>query len=351
MDAVNSLAPDVGMARACKTLRVPRSSVYRADERQRHLSTASGTVTPRPPPPLAHSPAERAALQAALCSERFADCAPATIYATLLDEGIYLGSVRTMYRLLKTDGQCRERRAQLIHPAYSKPELLATGPNEVWSWDITKLRGPLKWTYFHLYVVLDIFSRYVVGWMIAPRETAELAEQLIAETIGNQGIEPGTLTLHADRGASMRSKVVAQLLVDLEVAKSHSRPYTSDDNPFSESNFKTLKYRPEFPARFGCIEDARAHCQQFFGWYNERHRHSGIGLMTPHSVHHGLAKDILKLRADTLVAAFAEHPNRFKGQCPQPPKLPIAAWINPPKRKIDDEKRKIDDGNDTSTLN
>ena len=190
------------MARACKTLRVPRSSMYRADERQRHLSTASGTVTPRPLPPLAHTPAERAALQAALCSERFADCAPATIYATLLDEGIYLGSVRTMYRLLKTDGQCRERRAQLIHPAYSKPELLATGPNEVWSWDITKLRGPLKWTYFHLYVILDIFSRYVVGWMIAPRETAELAEQLIAETIGNQGIEPGSSPCRASNNVS-----------------------------------------------------------------------------------------------------------------------------------------------------
>jgi putative transposase len=338
MDAVNHLATDVGLARACQALRVPRSSVYRADERQRHLGTSSRTVTPRPTPPLALRPAERTALQAVLCSERFADCAPATIYATLLDEGIYLGSVRTMYRLLKTDGQSRERRAQLTHPVYSKPELLATGPNEVWSWDITKLRGPLKWSYFHLYVILDIFSRYVVGWMIAPRESAELAEQLIADSIAKQGVEPNTLTLHADRGSSMRSKVVAQLLVDLEVAKSHSRPYVSDDNPFSESNFKTLKYRPEFPDRFGCIEDARAHCQRFFHWYNDSHRHAGIGLMTPHSVHHGLAKDMFKLRASTLVAAFADHPNRFKGQCPQPPKLPIAAWINPPKRTGADKR-------------
>lgn len=344
MDAVNHLAPDVGLTRACRALRVPRSSAYRADERRRHLGASSAPMTPRPTPPLALCPAERAALQAALCSERFADCAPATIYATLLDEGIYLGSVRTMYRLLKTDAQSRERRAQLTHPAYSKPELLATGPNEVWSWDITKLRGPLKWSYFHLYVILDIFSRYVVGWMIAPRESAELAEQLIAETVGKQGVAPRTLTLHADRGTSMRSKVVAQLLVDLEVAKSHSRPYISDDNPFSESNFKTLKYRPEFPDRFGCIEDARAHCQQFFRWYNDSHRHSGIGLMTPHAVHHGLAEDMRRLRADVLVAAFAEHPNRFKGQCPQPPKLPTAAWINPPKRTAYDK-------NDTSTLN
>jgi putative transposase len=332
MGAVNYLAPAVGLTRACGAMRVPRSTVYRNDERRRHLGVPRTAAAPRPVPPLALSTTEREALQTALCSERFADSAPATVYATLLDEGIYLGSIRTMYRLLATDGQSRERRDQLTHPVYSKPELLATGPNQVWSWDITKLRGPLKWSYFHLYVILDIFSRYVVGWMIAGRESAELAEQLIADTIAKQGIEPGTLTLHADRGTSMRSKVVAQLLVDLEVSKSHSRPYVSDDNPFSEANFKTLKYRPDFPDRFGCIEDARAHCQQFFGWYNDSHRHSGIGLMTPHAVHHGQAKALFKQRTDTLNAAFTEHPNRFKGNRPQPPKLPIAAWINPPKR-------------------
>jgi putative transposase len=336
MDAVNYLAPDVGLARACGAMRVPRSTVYHNDARRRHLVVPRAAVAPRPRPPLALSATEREALQTALCSERFADSAPATIYATLLDEGTYLGSVRTMYRLLSTDGQSRERRDQLTHPAYAKPELLATGPNEVWSWDITKLRGPLKWSYFHLYVILDIFSRYVVGWMIATHESAELAEQLIAETIAKQNIEPGTLTLHADRGTSMRSKAVAQLLVDLEVSKSHSRPYVSDDNPFSESNFKTLKYRPDFPDRFGCIEDAQAHCQQFFGWYNDDHRHSGIGLMTPDAVHHGHAKSLFKLRANTLNIAFAAHPNRFKGNCPQPPKLPVAAWINPPKRMPDD---------------
>ena len=332
MGAVNYLAPDVGLTRACRTLRVPRRTVYRTDERQRHLAPPRALPVPRPAPPLALSATERDALQTALCSERFANSAPATIYATLLDEGTYLGSVRTMYRLLNTHGQSRERRHQLIHPAYVKPELLATGPNEVWSWDITKLRGPLKWSYFHLYVILDIFSRYVVGWMIAPRESAELAEQLIADTIAKQGIESGTLTLHADRGTSMRSKVVAQLLVDLEVTKSHSRPYASDDNPYSESNFKTLKYRPDFPDRFGCIEDARMHCQQFFGWYNDSHRHSGIGLMTPHAVHHGQAKALFKQRAATLNAAFVAHPNRFKGNRPQPPTLPIAAWINPSKK-------------------
>jgi putative transposase len=333
MAAVNALTPDVGLARACAALRVHRSAVYRDDARQRHLTRLPLMRSPRPPPPLAFSDAECQALQVVLCGERFADCSPPTIYATLLDEGIYLGSVRTMYRRLAADGHSRERRNQLTHPAYAKPELLATQPNEVWSWDITKVKGPVKWTYFHLYVILDIFSRYVVGWMIAPRESAELAEQLIADTVAKQGIAPGMLTLHADRGTSMRSKVVAELLVDLEVAKSHSRPYVSDDNPFSEAQFKTLKYRPDFPARFGCIEDARAHCQEFFHWYNDSHRHSGIGFMTPAAVHHGEANALFKQRADTLDAAFAANPKRFKGNCPQPPKLPIAAWINPPKQE------------------
>jgi putative transposase len=333
MAAVNDLAPAVGLARACGALRVPRSTVYRVDARRRHLTVPPGIRSPRPAPPLALNNLERQALQAVLCSERFADCAPPTIYATLLDEGTYLGSVRTMYRLLAADGQARERRNQLTHPAYAKPELLATGPNEVWSWDITKLKGPLTWTCFHLYVILDIFSRYVVGWMIAPQESAELAEALIAQTIAKQDIPPGTLTLHADRGTSMRSKLVAELLVDLEVAKSHSRPYVSDDNPFSEAQFKTLKYRPSFPDRFGCIEDAQAHCQQFFSWYNDSHRHSGIGLMTPAAVHHGQAKALYQQRANTLDAAFAAHPKRFKGKCPQPPRLPTAAWINPPKHE------------------
>jgi len=213
-----------------------------------------------------------------LDSERFADVAPATVFATLLDEGRYHGSIRTMYRLLAAQHQTGERRRQRIHPLYAKPELLAIRPNEVWSWDITKLKGPAKWTCFHLYVILDIYSRYVVGWLLAHRESAELAEQLIADTLEKENIAPGTLTLHADRGTSMRSKPVAALLIDLDVAKTHSRPHVSDDNPYSEAQFKTLKYRPDFPDRFGSIEDARAHCQHFFHWYNHEHRHSGIGL-------------------------------------------------------------------------
>jgi putative transposase len=255
------------------------------------------------------------------------------VFATLLDEGRYLGSIRTMYRLLAAQSQIGERRRQRSHPAYAKPELLANRPNEVWSWDITKLKGPAKWTCFHLYVILDIYSRYVVGWLIAHRESAELAEQLIADTVEKENIAPGTLTLHADRGTSMRSKPVAALLIDLEVAKTHSRPHVSDDNPYSEAQFKTLKYRPDFPDRFGSIEDARAHCQKFFHWYNNEHRHGGIGLMAPAAVHHGTATALNEQRALTLDAAFAAHPIRFKGVAPKPPALPTAAWINPPKKE------------------
>jgi transposase InsO family protein len=280
---------------------------------------------------------EQQALLDVLNSARFCDTAPAAVYATLLDEGCYLGSVRTMYRLLAATAGTRERRRQLTHPAYVKPELLATAPNQVWSWDITKLKGPAKWTCFHLYVILDIFSRQVVGWLIAERESAELAEQLIAETVSRHDIARGRLTLHADRGASMRSKPVAALLVDLDITKSHSRPHVSDDNPYSESQFKTMKYRPDFPARFGCIAHARAHCQTFFAWYNTEHRHSGIGYMTPSSVHYGHAPSARTFRQDALDAAFLVNPKRFKGRRPEPPALPIAVWINPPATEKTDD--------------
>ena len=267
MLAVAELAPHVGLSSACQAFALNRGFVYR--DRARHRVTASRRIPKaRPRPPLSLSIAEQDLLLGLLDSERFADVAPAAVFATLLDEGRYHGSIRTMYRLLAAQSQTGERRRQRIHPVYAKPELLAIRPNEVWSWDITKLKGPAKWTCFHLYVILDIFSRYVVGWLIAHRESAELAEQLIAETLEKENIAPGTLTLHADRGTSMRSKPVAALLIDLEVAKTHSRPHVSDDNPYSEAQFKTLKYRPDFPDRFGSIEDARAHCQQFFPWYN-----------------------------------------------------------------------------------
>lgn len=331
--ALNRLAPEIGLAPACAALCINRAGVYRDEARRQRLVPSPKLVVPRPRSPLALSDPERQILLEVLYSDRFADCAPRMIYATLLDEGRYLGSVRTMYRLLAQAGQSHERRLQRIHPAYTKPELLAVQPNQVWSWDITKLKGPVKWSIYHLYVILDIFSRYVVGWMIAPQETAHLAERLIADTVAKHHIVAGTLTLHADRGTSMRSKPVAALLVDLDVTKTHSRPYVSDDNPFSEAQFKTLKYRPDFPARFGSIEDARAHCQHFFQWYNQTHCHSGIGFMTPETVHYGHAHALFQQRADTLNVAFQAHPKRFKGQLPQPPKLPTAVWINPPKKE------------------
>jgi putative transposase len=330
MSAVAELAPHIGIRGACRALALNYGFVYR--ERARHrVGPPRRAPRVRPRPPLALSGAEQQILQGVLDSERFTDVAPATVFATLLDEGHYYGSIRTMYRLLASHGQNGERRHQRIHPIYAKPELLAIRPNEVWSWDITKLKGPAKWTCFHLYVILDIYSRYVVGWLIAHRESAELAEQLIAETVEKEHIAPGTLTLHADRGTSMRSKPVAALLIDLDIAKTHSRPHVSDDNPYSEAQFKTLKYRPDFPDRFGSIEDARAHCQRFFHWYNHEHRHGGIGLMAPVAVHEGTAVALTAQRAITLDAAFAAHPIRFKGRAPKPPVLPTAAWINPPK--------------------
>jgi putative transposase len=274
---------------------------------------------------------ERQAVLANLHSDRFIDTAPATVYATLLDEGRYHCSIRTLYRILDEQAEVKERRNQLRHPVYQKPELLATAPNHVWSWDISKLLGPVKWSYYYLYVILDIFSRYVVGWMVAPAESAVLAQRLITDTCKKQQIEPGQLTLHADCGSSMKSTPVALLLADLGITKTHSRPYTSDDNPFSESQFKTLKYRPDFPERFGSLEDARVFCQTFFAWYNGEHRHSGIGLMTPAAVHDGRASAMRDARQQVLSAAYAAHPERFVRKPPQPPRLPHAVWINPPK--------------------
>jgi putative transposase len=267
---------------------------------------------------------------ALLHEPRFVDVAPAEVYATLLDERRYLCSERTMYRLLAAQAELRERRNQLRHPRYAAPELLARRPNELWSWDITKLLGPAKWAYFYLYVMLDVFSRYVVGWMIAQRESATLAERFIRETCARQGIGRDRLTIHADRGPAMTSKSVAFLLADLGITKTHSRPHVSNDNPFSEAQFKTLKYRPVFPARFGSIQDARAHCHGFFPWYNVEHHHSGLGLLTPHDVHSGLAEHRVAARATVLAAAYAAHPERFSGGLLQPPARPVEVWINPP---------------------
>lgn len=265
-----------------------------------------------------------------LHEERFQDWAPAAVQATLLDEGNYLCSTRTMYRILKQEGETRERRDQAIHPAYQKPELLANAPNQLWSWDITKLRGPAKWNYFQLYVMIDVFSRYVTGWMVAERESAELAKHFIEDTLQKHTIPPGQLTIHADRGKVMRSKPVAFLMADLGIAKTHSRPYVSNDNPYSESQFRTLKYRPGFPDRFGCIQDSRAFCQQFFTWYNDQHCHSGIALLTPSMVHFGQAPTVLTQRQLVLDAAYLAHPERFVRKAPTVQPLPGMVWINKP---------------------
>lgn len=323
MKAVMNRTPGMAIDATCAALGVSRATYYR---RQRPVQARK----PRPAPPRALSPGERGEVRRVLNDERFANLAPASVYATLLDEARYLCSIRTMYRILHANKELRERRDQLRHPMYAAPELLAAGANQLWSWDITKLRGPRTWSMFYLYVILDVFSRYVVGWMVAHRESAALARRLIRDSLHRQQIEPETLTIHADRGSSMRSKPVALLLSDLGVTKSHSRPHVSNDNPYSEAQFKTMKYRPDFPDRFGSIEDARAFCQPFFGWYNMEHRHSGIGLLTPYDVHHGFAARRTAQRALVLATAFDATPQRFTRGAPHPPAVPEYAWINKP---------------------
>ena len=325
MATVQEVGPRLGVAPTCAALGVSTASYYRRCQ-PRPAADAS-----RPSPPRTLPVAERTAVLDLLHEPRFVDLAPAQVYAGLLDEGRYVCSERTMYRILEANQEVRERRDQLRHPSYAAPQLLATRPNQLWSWDITKLLGPAKWTYFYLYVILDVFSRYVVGWMVAHRESATLAEKLIRETCVRQGIAPGELTLHADRGSSMTSKPVAFLLADLGVTKTHSRPQVSDDNPFSEAQFKTLKYRPDFPDRFGSILDARGFCRMFFPWYNTEHHHSGIGLLTPEDVHLGRAATRIAARAEVLASAYAAHPERFVRGVPRPGAAPTAVWINPPK--------------------
>ena len=328
--AIGELAPKIGIRNACDAVGVAQASYYR-----RHRQSPP-SQRPAPIPhtdrvqPRALSAAERAAILDELHSERFVDTSPAEVWATLLDEGRYLGSISTFYRLLRQAGESRERRRQATHPATVKPELVAFEPNQVWSWDITKLRGPAKWSWYYLYVILDIFSRYVVGWMVASRESAALAEVLIHQTCTKQDIGRDRLTIHADRGSSMTSKPVAFLLADLGVTQSHSRPHVSNDNPFSEAQFKTLKYRPDFPDWFDSIEAARRHCQVFFGWYNDEHRHTGLGLHVPADVHYGTVAIIRDKRAGVLDTAYAAHPERFVRKPPEPPKLPSGSWINKP---------------------
>jgi putative transposase len=330
MELTKALSAAVGTSAACASLSVSRATFYRSQQPSvaRALQTERRSAR-------ALTPAERAETLSVLHSEEFVDRAPAAVCATLLDQGRYLCSPRTMYRLLSSEGELRERRNQLIHPQYQSPELLATAPNQIWSWDITKLRGAVKWTYYYLYVVLDIFSRYVTGWMVATRESAELAKELLLASCLKQGIALGQLIIHSDRGPSMTSKPVALLLADLGVTRSLSRPHVSNDNPFSESHFKTLKYCPEFPGRFGSVQHARSFSDAFFSWYNQEHRHSGIAMLTPEMVHYGRAEEVIAARRLVLEEAFRSHPERFVNKQPQPLHLPAAVWINPPANRAE----------------
>lgn len=332
--SAEQLGKTVGVSSACQALEVPRASLYRA----RRVLTAERLPARLATPPRALSQAEKAEVRQILDSQRFQDSAPREVYATLLDEGQYLCSWRTMYRILDENDEVCERRNQLRHPNYVKPELLATKPKELWSWDITKLLGPAKWTYYYLYVILDVFSRFVVGWTIAECESSSLAKELIAQTCTRQAIQPDQLTIHADRGSSMTSKPVAFLMADLGVTKTHSRPQVSDDNPYSEAQFKTLKYQPDYPERFGCRQDARLWAKDFFDWYNYEHHHTALALLTPADVHYGRAQAVIQQRQLVLQAAYLKNPERFVKGLPTPPQLPKEVWINPPKPALKPEE-------------
>lgn len=322
------IEPLLGTKTACAAVGRSRATHYRR--------TRPGRVTerkPRPTPANKLTQHEVDAVLEVLRSPRFVDCSPDQVYFTLLDEGTYLASVSSFYRILRANAEVRERRRQATHPAKTKPELVARAPLVVWSWDITKLKGPKRGEYYDLYVVLDIFSRYVVAWCVAPTENGELAKELIADAVARHRVPPGQLSIHADRGSSMTSNPVVELLTFLGIKRSHSRPHVSNDNPYSEAQFKTLKYCPSFPERFGCIADARAFCETFFNYYNHDHRHSGIGYHTPASVHYGTAEEVRAQRAETLEAAYAANPIRFGHRKPEPPNLPTIAWINEPVRE------------------
>jgi putative transposase len=326
-------ASAVGTRRVLDALGLSRATFYRRSgaqvakpaSAQEPLAAPACRVSGR-----ALSEQERRQVRELLYGPQFGEQTPTQVYATLLDRGVYHCSARTMYRLLQEDGPCASRTRTRSHPSYEKPELLATGPNQLWSWDITRLKGPRRYCYFQLYVILDVFSRYVVAWMLAEREDQQIAAELIDQALASQHIVPGTLTIHADRGAAMTSKSVAVLLSDLGVTKTHSRPHVSNDNPYSEAQFKTLKYRPDFPDRFGSLEHARTLCGELFGWYNGEHRHSGIALLTPAAVHYGQAPALIAQRQAALNAAYQAHPERFVNRPPVHPALPEAVWINPP---------------------
>jgi len=324
MTIVDEHAPEVGVAPACRAVEVSRATWYR-----RRKKSSESILEDRRRPPRRLSDAERDRVMQTLCSDEFVDRSPRAVYAMLLERGEYLCSVRTMYRVLAERRAVRERRPQRKHPEYAVPICCAQAPNELWSWDITKLAGPHR-SWFSLYVILDVYSRYIVSWLLARRESAFLAMRLIEQAIQIHDVDPSCLKIHADRGAPMRAKCTAQLMVDLGIERSHSRPRVSNDNPFSESQFKTLKYCPEYPGRFTCIESARAWSSSFFDWYNHEHRHEGIGFFTPIDVYNGRHLELTKVRQRVLDQAYMRHPERFVRGRPAPPVVPDEVWINRP---------------------
>jgi len=322
MNIVDERSACLPVSKACEWINFPKATYYRLKQgpkaANRHMS------------PRSLSADERQKVLDIFHDERFLDLAPPQVFTHLLDEGHYIASERTMYRILSANNEVKERRRLRKHPKYRRPELLARGPNQLWTWDITRLRGPNKLEYYQLYVMLDVYSRFVVGWMVSYKETAELAKNFIAETCESQGIIRDSLTIHADRGPSMKSKSVADLYAHLGVTKSHSRPRVSNDNPYSESQFKTMKYCLTYPDRFGSIEDAKSFCRDFFSWYNNEHYHSGIKMLTPATVHNGDGDKILIARAKIKAAAFERHKERFVKGRPKIEKLEREVWINPP---------------------
>ncbi len=334
IETTRTLSQKVGITPACQAIGLARSSLYRWEK-----GPGNKVKKPRPQPQRTIKEEERSQILSILNSARFCDLAPRQVYAILLDEGIYHCSWRSMYRILAGHDQVTERRRQRRHSHYEKPELLATSQNELWTWDITRLKGPVPWHYYYLYVIIDVFSRYVVGFMVAERESAELAIELIETSYQRQHIVPEELTLHSDRGAAMTAKSMALFLSDLGVKKSHSRPHVSNDNPFSEAQFKTLKYHPTFPDRFGSIQDTRAWAQDFFDWYNNQHRHSSLGLMTPAMVHYGQAERVREQRKQVLSDAYNAHPERFVRGLPALESLTQAVWINPPQSMKEDTEK------------
>jgi putative transposase len=325
MDVVEGVAdPQIPITRACDALGVSRASLYRQTE-----PPILPSGEPRPPSPRRLSEAECEAILFALHSEEFVDQPPAETYAALLTRGVYLGSIRTMYRVLAASNEAVERRAQRSPMVHAKPMLEATGPNQVWTWDITKLRGPARGVFYCLYVVLDLYSRMTVGWLLAERESTELASRLFAEIVAREGVEPGALTVHADRGAAMRSDGLAQLLSSLGVDRSFSRPHVSDDNAYSESQFKTLKYQADYPKRFESLQHCRSWCQEFFSWYNDEHHHSGLALFTPADVYYGRVAAVTTERQAALDSAYAAHPERFPNGPPRVNQPRASVAINP----------------------